>query len=125
MRRLVALSLAFLSLLAAAGAAARVGGAPPLFPKLPGKWSHAEINVTIKRQPHTLTLDRGTVLQASLSQLTVREPGNVVVIVPLTPQTLVTINGAPSEAASLARKMKVDTMRVDGGPAVRVRATSK
>jgi hypothetical protein len=125
MRRLVALSLAFLSLLAAAGAAARVGGAPPPFPKLPGKWSHAEINVTIKRQPHTLTLDRGTVIQASGTQLTIREAGNVNVVVPMTAQTLVVINGVPAAPDDLARKMSVDTMRVDGGPAVRVRATSK
>ena len=56
MRRLAVL-LAVLSLLALAGTAG-AGGVPP-FPRLPGAWSHADINVTIKKKPHTLTLDRG------------------------------------------------------------------
>lgn len=125
MRRLVALSLAVLSLSAVAGAAARVGGGPPPFPRLPGKWSHAEINVTIKKELHTLTLDRGTIAQVSPAQLTVREPGNVLVAVPLSPQTVVLVNGREAEVSALQRRMAVVTMRIDGGPAIRVRAASK
>ena len=58
MRRLATL-LAALSLMALAGTALAGGGGVPPFPRLPGAWSHAEINVTIKRTQHTLILDRG------------------------------------------------------------------
>src|SRR6187397_1366123 len=59
MRRLAAM-LSTLSLLACAGAAAGAG-APPQIPKIPGKWSHVELNVVIKRVPHTLIVDRGKI----------------------------------------------------------------
>jgi hypothetical protein len=121
MRRL-AVILATLSLLACAGAAAGTG-APPQIPRIPGAWSHAEINVTIKKQPHTLIVDRGKVMQITTTQVTLRELGTPTPI-PLNDQTIVTVDGAPATIASLRRRMTATTLRVDGGPAVRVRATS-
>jgi hypothetical protein len=124
MRKLAAL-LASLALLACAGAAAGARGAPapPQIPKIPGAWSHAEINVTIKRVPHTLIVDRGKVVEISMTQVTLRERDTTVVI-PLNAQTIVSLDGSPSAISSLRRRMTVTTLRVDGGPAVRVRATS-
>ena len=123
MRRL-AISFAALTLLASAGAAAGAGGAPPQIPRIPGTWSHAEINVTIKRVPHTLIVDRGKVVQITTTQLTLRERDGSTVDVPLTEQTLVTIDGASRRISDLRRRMTATTLRVDGGAAVRVRATS-
>jgi hypothetical protein len=123
MRRLAVL-LASLSLFASAGVAAGAGGAPPQIPRIPGTWSHAEINVTIKRQPHTLILDRGRVSQVTTSQITVREGAGGNVAIPVSAQTIVTLDGRRASITDLRRRMFATTMRVDGGDAVRVRATS-
>jgi hypothetical protein len=120
MRRLAAL----LSLTTVLAFAAPAAGAPvPPFPKLPGKWSHALINVTIGRKAHTLILDRGRVLQSSTSQLTIREPYHPEPV-PLSNKTIVVIDGVRSTVYSLSKGMNVQTMRIDGGAAVRVRATT-
>jgi hypothetical protein len=123
MRRLAVLLFALLSLLASAGSVG-AGGVPP-FPHLAGNWSHAEINVTIKKEPHTLILDRGRITQVSATQLTLREraPGPPV-IVPLTSSAIVSVNGTSATIYFLRRGMNAQTMRIDGGPAVRIRATS-
>ena len=73
--------------------------------------------------PHTLILDRGRVIQTSPTQVTLRELGSAVVV-PLSAQTLVVIDGLPATTNDLRRKMTVVTMRIDGGAAVRVRASS-
>jgi hypothetical protein len=125
MRRLAiilgAISLACGGTALAAGAA-KVLTTPPI-PRVPGQWSHVEINRKIGKTPHTLILDRGRVIQASATQLTIRELGSPVVV-PLSDQTLVVIDGLPATTSDLRRKMTVVTMRIDGGAAVRVRATS-
>ena len=125
MRRF-AVIVAALSLLACAGiaAAARGGGAPPPIPRIAGTWSHAEINVTIKRVPHTLILDRGKIMQITTTQLTLHERDGSTAVIPLINQTIVTVGGAPASISSLRRRMTAQTMRIDGGAAVRVRATS-
>jgi hypothetical protein len=123
MRRLAVL-LASLSLLAFAGAAAGGGGAPPQIPRIPGTWSHAEINVRIKKQPHTLILDRGRVLQVTTSQITLREGAGGDTVIPVSAETLVTVDGRRASITGLRRRMFATTMRIDGGDAVRVRATS-
>ena len=66
---------------------------PPPFPKLPGNWSHAEINVTIKKQLHTLILDRGRITQANATQVTLLESGGVPVTVQLSPDTIIMFRG--------------------------------
>ena len=123
MRKLAAL-IAALSLLACAGSAAGAGGGPPQIPRIPGTWSHAEINVTIRKVPHTLIVDRGRIVEITTTQLTLRESAGVTQVIPLTDQTLVTIDNAPATISDLRRRMAATTLRVDGGPAVRVRAAS-
>jgi hypothetical protein len=120
--RWLVVGLAALCLSGSAGAAA----VPP-FPRLPGTWSHAEINVTLNKKPHTLSLDRGRITKVSGTQLTLREKtGGVVtsVPVPLSASAIVTIDGVRSTIYSLRPKMEAQTMRIDGGVAVRVRATT-
>jgi hypothetical protein len=124
MRRFAVTCLAALSLLGASGVAVAAARAVPPFPRLPGTWSHAEINITINRKPHTLILDRGRITQSSTSQLTVKERNGVFVVVPLSQRTIVNLNGYPSSIYSLGRGMNAQTMRIDGGSAVRVRASS-
>jgi hypothetical protein len=97
----------------------------PNFPKVPGKWSHVDINLTIRRQPHTITLDRGRIIQISTTQLTLREPDGTQPVISLTPTTIVTILGRPATIYDLRKKEQVETMRVDGGAAVRIRVTSR
>jgi hypothetical protein len=123
MRKLAVL-IAALFLLACGGSAAGAGGAPPQIPRIPGTWSHAEINVTIRKVPHTLIVDRGRILEITTTQLTLRESAGVTQVIPLTDQTLVTIDNAPATISDLRRRMAATTLRVDGGPAVRVRAAS-
>ncbi len=123
MRKLAVL-FAALSLLACAGVAAGAGGAPPQIPRIPGTWSHAEINVTIRRVPHTLIVDRGRIAEITTTQLTLREGAGVNVVIPLSAQTIVMIDGAPATISNLRRRMTATTLRVDGGAAVRVRASS-
>ena len=123
MRRLVA-TIAALSLLActAAAAAAVRGGPPPPFPSFPGVWSHAEVNVKIKRVPHTLILDRGVITQISRQQLTLREADNSTVTIQLSPSTLYTIGKRKVAFFRIRVGMSAQTMVIDDGPAVRVQA---
>src|SRR3954447_868793 len=123
MRRL-AVIIAALSLLACtSGAAAGVRGGAPPFPELPGDWSHAEINVKIKGVPHTLILDNGRIIQASAQQITLREPDGSVVPVSVAPSTIVVLRKRTVFASALRRGMYAQTMRIDDGAAVRVRAS--
>jgi ABC-type phosphate transport system substrate-binding protein len=122
MRRILA-TIAALSFLALAGGTAAGAGSVPPFPHLPGAWSHAEINVTIKRTPHTLILDRGRIVQASSAQLTLREADGSLVVVPLAESTIVVLYNRPAAVLDLRKRMSAQTMRIDGGAAVRVRAT--
>ena len=121
MRRF-ALILSLLALSVGGSAVAGVFKVPPI-PRVPGQWSHVEINRQIGKRPHTLILDRGRIVQASASSITIRELGSPVAI-PLSPQTLVVIDGLAATPGDLQRKMTVVTMRIDGGAAVRVRASS-
>ena len=126
--RLLAVVALVLSLAGAAAAAPRLRAAQPgqpNIPKVPGKWSHVDINLTIRHEPHTITLDRGKIIQVSPTQLTLREPDGTQPVIPLTPQTLVVILGQPATILDLRKKEQAMTMRIDGGPAVRIRVTSR
>jgi hypothetical protein len=121
MRRL-AVPLVALSLLAFTGAAAGSRSGPPAIPTIPGNWSHAEINVKINRAPHTLILDRGRITQASDGQVTLRELGTAATI-PLSADTIIVFRGVSIDGSQLRRGLYAETMRIDGGAAVRVRET--
>jgi hypothetical protein len=123
MRKLAVL-FAALSLLACAGTAAGAGGAPPQIPRIPGTWWHVELNVKIKKVPHTLIVDRGKITEITTTQLTLREGAGVTVVIPLTAQTIVTVDNKRATVSDLRRRMTATTLLVDGGAAVRVRATS-
>jgi len=122
--RKLALLFAALALVVCVGTAAGARGAPPQIPRIPGTWSHAEINVTIKKVPHTLIVDRGKIAEITTTQLTLREGAGVTVVIPLNFQTIVTVDGARGSISNLRRRMSATTLRVDGGVAVRVRASS-
>jgi hypothetical protein len=121
MRRLATTFAVLVSLALAGGALAAGRGPIPAWPRLPGTWSHAEINVSIKKTPHTLILDRGRIVQLSATQVTLRERDGTTVVVPLSPSTLVVIGGVPSTTFDLRKSMNAQTMRIDGGAAVRLR----
>jgi type 1 fimbria pilin len=126
--RLLAVVALVLSLAGAAAAATRLPAAQPgvpNFPAVPGAWSHVDINLTIKHQPHTITLDRGKIIQVTTTQLTLREQDGTTPVIPLTPTAIVKILGRPGTLYDLRRKEQVETMRIDGGPAVRIRVTSR
>jgi hypothetical protein len=115
-------TLVALVVLACTGAALALG-APrvPTFPSLAGQWSHAEINVTIKRVPHTLILDQGRIRKASETEITLLEPDGTLAVIAVSPQTIVQIRGRRRDISVLRRRMLVQTMRIDDGAAVRVR----
>src|SRR6476661_6698517 len=66
MRKLVVL-IVVLGVLITVGAAGAASGIPQ-FPTVPGNWSHVDINRKIGRNWHTLTLDRGRIIQVSTTQ---------------------------------------------------------
>jgi hypothetical protein len=96
---------------------------PPGFPALPANWSHADINVTIAGASHTIALDRGVVLRVSPTSLRIRRRDKTMTDVPLTRSTVVVLvgkKGKPNDGIQVG--MVAWTLRVDNGPAVRVRA---
>ena len=124
----IAVVLSMLCLLVPAAATAGRGAPtqptpPPPFPKISGQWSHVEINVTIKRVPHTVALDRGRIIQISSTQLTLRERDGSTWVIPIDEDTITVVGGLAAVPANLRKKMNVETMRIDNGPAVRVRTT--
>jgi hypothetical protein len=115
-----------ISLLASALAAVALAAGASAFrlpppPNLPAGWSHASINVVIRRVPHTLTYDHGRVVMASSSSLTLREPDGSIVTIGIDANTTVRIDGQPSTIDQVARRDIATTVTVDGGNAVVVR----
>jgi hypothetical protein len=122
MRRLAVLvgTLTILALAVTAVAAARK---PPPFPPLPAGSTHAEINVKIAGQLHTLILDRGRIVLVGPRNMLLRESDGTAVVIPLSPDTIV--QPAGFTVYDLRRGMNVDAMRIDEGAAVRVRIRGK
>lgn len=89
-------------------------------PSLPPGWSHAEVNVVIRRVPHTLTYDRGRVAAVGPSSLTLRERDGSLWTIPVTSSTVVRIAGQPASIADVRRLEQATSVRVDGGPAAAV-----
>jgi hypothetical protein len=117
-RPIVFVGVVAATLALAAAAAARLPGPG----SLPAGWSHAEINVTIRRVPHTLIYDRGRLRTVSPSELTLRERDGSIATIPLAADTRVVVDGRPGSAADLRPGMVALTLRVDGGAARQVRA---
>jgi hypothetical protein len=114
-----------LAAVAAVAALAFAGSASaartPPFPDVAGSWSHAEINVQIGRQPHTLVLDRGVLMRVSRAGLRVRESDGNVVTMPVSRRVVVASAGGPVPFTFLRTGWSIETMRIDGGAAVRIR----
>jgi len=109
---------ALLALAVATSASAKSIASP--IGSLPKGWSHAQLNVLIKHQPHTLTYDRGRVLSVTATSVTVREPGTSVTI-PVGPSTQITIAGKPSLLSQVRPLEIATTMSIDGAAASFVR----
>lgn len=118
MQRLFATAVA-VGALALAGSA---GATPvPPFPDVAGVWSHAEINVQVGRSPHTLVLDRGVLTRVSRAGLRIRESDGNVVVMPVARRVAVSSAGGPVPFTFLRTGWSIETMRIDGGAAVRIR----
>ena len=103
-------------------AVASAGAAGEPTEQFPPGWSHAEINVTQAGVSHTLIYDRGRVQSVSASELVLRERDSSVVTIPVSPQTIVKVNGRPATLAQVKRRFQAITLRIDGGAATLVRA---
>jgi hypothetical protein len=97
----------------------------PGFPNIPGNWSHIDINRKIGGKWHTLSLDRGRIVQVNTTQLTLREADGTMPQIPLTPSAIVRLYSFPGTIYQLKRGMNAMTMRIDGGPAVRIKVAAK
>jgi hypothetical protein len=91
---------------------------PP--PNLPPGWSHATVNVVVRRVPHTLTYDHGRVVAVSTTALTLREPDGSIVTIGVDPNTVVRIAGVRSTIDQVRRLEVATTVTVDGGAAALV-----
>ena len=105
-KSLLAVSLASLALVGAGSAE-----------NLPAGWTHAEINYSVNRVPHTLVLDRGKVTAVSPSSLTIHEADGSSVQVALAPDTQIVVDGRPGQVTEIRRGATAVTQRIDGGAA--------
>jgi len=111
-RTLLATAVAAAALIAPTAQAVRLPR-----PSLPPGWSHAQVNIVIKRVPHTLTYDRGRVVAVTPTSVTVRERDGSLWTVPVTSSTVIKIDGQPSTIDQVRRLETATTVRIDGGPA--------
>ena len=118
MRTLLALVVSALAatVLAAGAGAIRL----PAPPNLPAGWSHATVNVVIRRVPHTFTYDHGRVVAVSTTALTLREPDGSVVTIGIDSNTRVKIEGRQATIDQVRRLEIATTVTVDGGAAALV-----
>ncbi|HEY0416909.1 MAG TPA: hypothetical protein VGC78_11020 [Gaiellaceae bacterium] len=121
MRALLTLAIAAAVAVSTGSATAKNG--PPPFPKLSGAWTHVDVNRRINGEWHTLSLDRGRVAQVTATQIKLREADGSVVPITLSPATMIVFRGFGPRPAYLRRGLFAMTMRIDDGPAVRVRVT--
>jgi hypothetical protein len=118
-RVLLSLATPLLAALALATGAAAIKLPPP--PNLPAGWSHATINVVIRRVPHTFTYDHGRVAGVSPTSLTLHEPDGSIVTVGIDSSTVVRIAGRLASVADVRRLDIATTVTVDGGAAALVK----
>jgi hypothetical protein len=95
-------------------------GSTAATPTLPPGWSHAEINVVVRHQPHTLIYDRGRVQAVTATSLTLLERGGVVVTVDVSDASKIRIAGRAATIADIRPREIATTLRIDGGAATKV-----
>jgi hypothetical protein len=110
-----------LVLLAAAAACALAAKAANPTAGLPPGWSHATVNVVIRRQVHTLVYDRGRVIAVTPTSLTLRESDGTMPTIAVAPNAKIVIAGRPATLAQVRRLEIATTMSIDGAPATTVR----
>lgn len=108
-------------ILLATSLAALAFAAPGSAADLPAGWTHAEINYSVNRVPHTLVLDRGRVTAVSPSTLTIHEADGSSVQVALAPDTQIVVDGRPGQLSDIRRGVTAVAQRIDGGAARLVR----
>jgi hypothetical protein len=108
---------------ALAASASAAGGPFGAVSSLPAGWSHAQINVVIRNQPHTLTFDRGRVVSVAPTQLILRESDGSMAQISVSASTQVMIAGRPASLAQIHRNEWALAVSIDGGPASAVRIT--
>ncbi len=111
------------SLVAAASAAGAGAAKLPAPPSLPAGWSHASINVVVRKVPHTYTYDHGRVVAVTSTLLTLREPDGSTAEIAIAPSTIVRISGRPATIDQVRPLEVATTVTVDGGPAALVKVT--
>jgi len=118
------LTISVVSVLGAAVLAGSAGAMRiPRSPNLPPGWSHAQINIVVKRVAHTLTYDRGRVVSVGPDSLTLREPDGTMQTIGVDSGTKITIAGQPGTLDQVRRLEVATTVSVDGGPAAVVKVT--
>ncbi|CAB4686913.1 MAG: hypothetical protein F2663_02070 [Actinobacteria bacterium] len=88
---------------------------------LPQGWSHAEINLLLKKVPHTVIYDHGRVVSAGNGALTLREVDGSVVTLPIDGKTIIRFQGQPVPPSGIRKGMGATSIRVDGGATVLLR----
>jgi hypothetical protein len=118
-KALLVSALSGLTALALVGAGS--GMTIPRSPNLPPGWSHASINVVVKRRPHTLTYDRGRVQAVTATSVTLKERDGSVWTINVSPAAKVTIDGRPAPLTQIRPREMATTVAIDGGAAVSVK----
>lgn len=118
MRKLVAAAVLLGALVAPSAQAVRLPK-----PSLPPGWSHAQVNVVIRRVPHTLTYDRGRVAAVTPTSVTIREKDGSMWTIPVDASTIIRVAGKPATIDQVRRLEQATTVRVDGGPAATLTVT--
>jgi hypothetical protein len=113
---------AVLTLLCASAVSAAV---PPPFPNWPKNSTRVSINEVVDGEPHTVELNRGIVVRRAAKKLILREADDSRVTVRLSGATIVSLDSHRSTIAAIRKGITAETMTIDGGPAVRVRAFSR
>jgi hypothetical protein len=93
----------------------------PPNPNLPPGWSHATINIVVRRVAHTLTYDRGRVVATTSTSITLREPDGTMQTISVDGNTRIVIAGQPSTIDQIRPFEIATTVSVDGGAAAVVR----
>ncbi len=90
---------------------------------LPPGWTHAAVNVTVKRAPRlgqTVICDRGRVIAVGAASLTLKESDGTVWVIPVAPNALITLDGQQVALSQVLELDTAQTVSVNGGAATTV-----
>jgi len=81
--------------------------------------------VKIRRQLHTEILDRGRIIQASDTQITLLEADGTTPVIEIDGSTIITFGARRVSAVKLRRGLYAETLVIDAGAAVRVKVSRR